>query len=230
MNKSILGYIIEGCILLGILSFVYTHFDKKLDISEQNVKAYKNKIEQLELKNGELITTRDSYILKTKELQDVLDVSKKEIRSLEKKLDASLTYISKIESNIKIDTLKTSKDSITYRQDTTDIKFNYRDDWISFNGLTNIFNKESKTFLYDFDINVPLKMGISENYKIFVHTPNPHVTFSSIEGAVIDGSKLAKKEKKWNIGVQAGFGGLYDIFNKNISIGPYIGAGMEYNF
>ena len=85
-KKSIISLIIEAVIFLGIISFGYQTISNKLKRSEQNIIAYKNQIEQLELKNGELLSTRDSYLMDKNQLEEELDITKKEIKELEKKL------------------------------------------------------------------------------------------------------------------------------------------------
>ena len=58
----------------------------------------------------------------------------------------------------------------------------------------------------------------------------PYVSFSEIEGAVIDGSILKPKKKRFNWGLQLGLGTMYDIIDRDISLGPYAGVGIEFNF
>ena len=113
-RKSIISLIVEAVLFLGIISFGYKLMNGKLETSEQNLIAYKGQMEQLELKNGELITTRDSYILDKKQLEEALDVSKSEVKQLEKQLNSSLAYIANMESQVRIDTVTIVKDSIIY--------------------------------------------------------------------------------------------------------------------
>jgi hypothetical protein len=37
------------------------------------------------------------------------------------------------------------------------------------------------------------------------------------------------KQKRMGISFQTGFGGVYDMKNNNISYGPYVGLGLNYN-
>lgn len=41
---------------------------------------------------------------------------------------------------------------------------------------------------------------------------------------------IRDKEKRWSIGIQAGFGVQYGIIHKTVDIGPYIGVGIQYRF
>ena len=230
-RKTIILLIIEALIFLSVIAWGYHYFDRKLDISNQNTKAYKETIEQLELNNGELITVRDSYILTIKDLEDKLDVSKKEIKEIQRKLDSSVAYISKIESQIKIDTIETVRDSIIYKEkDKFDIYFSYEDQWTKFKGISSINQSNSTTSIYDLYINTPLKVGLTDDYQIFVQSQNPHLKITEIEGSVIDGSKLYPKTSKWSWGVQGGLGICYDLITKEVGIGPYIGVGVEKKF
>lgn len=228
-KKSIISLIVEAVIFIGIISFGYKIMDKKLDTSEQNLIAYKGKMEQLELKNGELITTRDSYILDKYKLEEELGISKKEVKDLEKKLETALAYISNIKSEIHIDTIETVRDSIIYINDSDiDVKFNYSDEWLSFNGLTRIHGVQSNTSLWNVNMKVPLTIGLTDNYKLFIQSNNPYVNFTSMEGAVIDGSKLIRKQRKFGLSAQGGFGVSYDILSKGLGIGPYLGLGVHW--
>ena len=232
MNQQVKTYIlliIEAIFFIGIGWWYYTNIQRKLDISNQNLQASKTKLEQVEMKNGELLSIRDSYILNINELEDNLEISKKEIQELQRKLDSKVAYIAKIESQFRVDTIETVRDSIIYRDnDDVEIRFHYQDDWMKFDGLTKTQNKS--TYIYNLSMDTPLKVGITDDYQIFVQTPNPYVTFSSIEGSVIEGSKLHPKPKRWNVGIYGGFGIHYDLPTKTFGYGPQLGVGLEWKF
>jgi hypothetical protein len=228
-KKSIISLIVEAVLFLGIISFGYNLMNKKLDTSEQNLIAYKGKMEQLELKNGELITVRDSYIMDKNQLEEELGVTKKEVKDLEKKLESTLAYISNIESQVRIDTIETVRDSIIYINDSDiDVKFNYSDEWLSFNGLTRIRDTQSNTSLRDVNMKVPLTIGLTDNYKLFIQSDNPYVNFTYMEGAVMDGSNLIKKPRRFGLSVQGGMGVNYDLISKQLGVGPYLGLGIHW--
>lgn len=228
-RKSIIGLIIEAVIFIGIISFGYKIMDEKLDISEQNLIAYKGKMEQLELKNGELITVRDSYIMDKKQLEEELGVTKKEVKNLEKKLESSLAYISNIESQVRIDTVTIVKDSIIYDEgDIAKIHCDYQDEWFGVKVTTDLTGPEITTSLFDITMDVPLKVGLTDNYKLFIQSDNPYVNFTSMEGAVIDGSKLRQKQRKLGLSIQGGMGMNYDLISKQLGVGPYLGVGVHW--
>ena len=56
------------------------------------------------------------------------------------------------------------------------------------------------------------------------------MSFSNIDGAVIDNSVLKPRKKRFNWGLQLGVGAMYDIIDKDIAVGPYAGIGAEFNF
>lgn len=228
-RKSIISLVVEAVLFLGIISFGYKIMNGKLETSEQNLIAYKGQMEQLELKNGELISTRDSYILDKKNLEEALEVSKDEVKMLEKKLESSLAYIANMESQIHIDTVTIVEDSIIYDEgDIAQIHFEYDDDWFGVKGTTDLTGPEITTSLYDIKMYVPIQWGMMDNYKIFVKSDNPYVSFTNLDGAVIDGSKLIPKQRKFGLSIQGGFGVNYDLLKKNLGVGPYLGVGVHW--
>lgn len=226
MKNNVLFFILF-VVGLMIFGWMKNNYEQKLDISEQNLKAYKSDIKQLELKNGELLKVRDSYILEKNQLQEQFDLSKKEIHELESKLQSTLAYISKIETNVYIDTITCIQDSIITTQDSTlNIYFKYNDKWLNFNGLATYHN----THVYNISMNVPLTVGLTDNYQLFITSTNPYVNFSSINGTAIINSKLVPKKKHWNYGFQCGLGVGYDLISNKPTLGPYLGIGIQYNF
>lgn len=230
-RRSLISMFIEAIIFVAIIMFGWNYYNGQLDLSEQNLNVYRGQIEELELKNGDLVTSRDSYIAKTSELEDLLNISKKEVRELKNTLGSKVAYISKLESQISTGPIIIEKDSIVYIEKTKlESYFKYSDDWLSLKGITRIDGDNGSTEISGINMLVPLKVGLTDNYQIFVQTPNPYISFNEIEGAVIDGSRLAPKKKRFSWGIQAGFGVMYDVIRKDIAIGPYGGLGIEFNF
>lgn len=235
-KKTLLGYIIEGIVFIAIIAAVWGIYNNKLDTSEQNLKAARGHIEQVELKNGELMSTRDSYIATINDLEELLDITKQEVKDIQRQLDSKVAYISKIESEVRVEYIETVRDSIIYVNSNPNIAtstFRYNNKWVDLVGRNEfIFGEQFdyKTTIESLSMDVPLNVGLTNDYQIFVKTPNPYVSFSSIDGAVIDNSVLKPRKKKFNWGLQMGFGAMYDIMNKNIAVGPYAGVGAEFNF
>lgn len=236
-KKPILWFLIEIVVFLLILTSVLGYFNNKLDDSEQNLKAAKGYITQVELRNGELLSARDSYIASIDDLEELLDISKQEVKDIQRQLDSKVAYISRLESQTRIEYIEVVKDSIIYvnNEDTCSIitPFHYRDEWISFNGR-NEFNFEPEfdytTSISNINISTPLTIGLTNDYQIFVTSPNPYVTFTDIDGAVINKSIIRPRKNRFNWGLQLGVGAMYDIIDKDISVGPYVGVGAEFNF
>ena len=234
MNKTNAIIIIVAEAILFCLFFGFILVSKTDDINrlDQNLKASKSQIEQLELKNGDLISSRDLYIAKESELTSILDITKQEVKDLKKKLGSSLTYISDIQSRVEFDTIFAVKDSIIYiTPQTIKNNFKYGDEWVDLRGesLMNLSDNTSQTTINKLSINVPLRTGITDNYKIFIQSDNPYVDFTSIEGAVLDKSMINKKQR-WAHGISFGVGVQYGIINKRFDIGPQIGYSLHFNF
>lgn len=231
-NKWIIALSASCIILLTLLGIVISSKNNSIDELNQNLKASKTQIEQLELKNGELITTRDLYISKESELKNILDITEKEVKELKKKLGSTLTYISDIQSRVEFDTIFAVKDSIIYiTPQTIKNNFKYGDEWVDLRGesLVDLSDSTSQTTINKLSINVPLRTGITDNYKIFIQSDNPYVNFTSIEGAVLDKSKINKKQR-WSHGISFGVGVQYGIVSKRFDVGPQIGYSLHFNF
>jgi len=234
--KTILWHVLEVVIFLIILSCVWNYYSRENETNQQNLKAAQNELYEVKLKNGELLTVRDSYIATIDDLENLLDISKKEIKDLQRKLDSKIAYISKIETNTKIEYIEVVRDSIVYVNNSpNDIiaSFNYNDKWLNIRGQNNIKlgeNLECNTLLNEININTPLTVGLTNDYQIFVSSPNPYIHFNEIEGAVLDKSKLYPKKKKFNWGLQGGMGVMYDFIDRDIAAGLYLGLGAEFNF
>lgn len=237
MNRqTLLSYLIEAVIFIAIIAGLWGYYDRKLDTSDQNLLAFRGKLEQVELKNGELLASRDSYIATINDLEELLNVTKQEARDIQRQLDSKIAYIAKLEQNTKIEYIEVVKDSIIYVDNSTQkliASFHYNDNWLSFNGeneFTLGSDFDCKTTLRNIQMNTPLTVGLTNDYQIFVTTTNPYVSFSSIEGAVIDKSIVRPRKKRFGWGLQIGVGAMYDVLDKDIAVGPYGGLGVHVNF
>ena len=234
-KRTLLNYIIEAVIFIAIIAVIWGCYSNKLNDSEQNLKAARGHIEQVELKNGELLTSRDSYIAKIGDLEELLDISKKEAKEIQRQLDSKIAYISKLESEVRVEYIETVRDSIIYINDTDEIStlFSFRDEWLSLNGENIIClgeNFDCQTYINNLQMSVPLNVGLTNDYQIFVKTPNPYVSFSNIDGVVIDNSVLRPRKKRFGWGLHMGIGAMYDIIDNDVAVGPYGGFGVHINF
>lgn len=225
IQKYVVIMAIEALILGAVGLYIHRSKNAQLDRANQNLIAMSDTIREVRLKNGDLLFEKSAWILKEKELTNVLDVTEKELKDLKRKLGSSLEYIAFLEGNVRIDTLVTVQDSIVYVADTQVHKFVLQNPWLDIKG----YHANTQTTFESIDIAVPLMVGLSEDYKIFVTSSNPYVSFNNIQGAVLDKSKLVRKPK-FSWGIQFGVGGQYGLVHKNWDVGPYLGVGGQLNF
>lgn len=228
--KTISLLILEAIIFIAILLTISNYNSKKIETLDQNLSAAKGQVEILTMDNGNILAERDAYIVRNKQLEEAINISENERKSIEKKLNDKIAYISRIESNIKVDTLEIH-DTVTIKDSSTIlINFDYNDDWLKFSGGTYYKNGKSKTQIFDINIPTSLKVGLTDEYIIFVESENPYLNITNIEGAVVDGSTLYPKKKRWNFSLHAGIGVHYGLFGQKVDVGPYVGGGVSYNF
>lgn len=229
-KKVIIISIIEALIFIFVIISISQCSNQKIKNLDQNFVASKDKITELTLENGKLLAERSAYIVKNNELEEILNITKQEKKDIERKLNDKIAYISTIESNIRIDTLELVNTIIIKDSSTINIGFNYDDKWVKFSGSSYYKNGKSKTSIFDINVNTPLKVGLTNDLTIFVESENPYLNITNIEGAVVDGSTLHPKKKRWNFSLQGGIGVHYGLFSQKVDIGPYVGAGISYNF
>lgn len=222
--------LITIAILLSIILFLvhkYNTTSDQLSISQHNLAVSQDSLRTFQLKNNEQVYTINSYILKKNELEKYLDINNQTIKDLEKKLKSKVAYISNIKSNIIYDSI-IIKDTVNIIDDILSYNIKYNDDWISLRGRSTIQDKIAITTIDTLSIPTPLQVGLTDNYQIWVKSKNPYLHITDIEGAVIQGSKLNQKQKKWGLGIQIGIGMQYGLMNKQIDFGPQVGIGINY--
>lgn len=218
--------VIIAFLIAGVVWVKVTDNDTISDL-ESNIDAYRDSLTVTKLKNGELLYDKKLYVIKSKELEEALAISKKEKSELENKLNSKIAYIAKLESSIRVDSIVVH-DTIVKKNDSIEASFSYSDKWMKFNGVTSIFGNKSKTSINNLYINTPLQVGITDDYNIFVKSPNPYIDITSIEGAIIDGSTLKPKQKRFTHGFQIGAGLGYGIIHNKFDIVVYGGYGVNF--
>lgn len=233
-RKTLLSYLIEATIFIIIIVIGWNYYNDRLETTTQNLIAYKGQLSEVELQNKNLLVAKDSYIATINDLEEQLDITKKEAKEIQRQLDSKIAYIAKIEQSVKIEYVEVVKDSLIYINNQHAIaKFHYNDEWMRFDGENEFRfgnNFDYTTRVQNINITAPLTIGLTNDYQIFVTTPNPYITFTDIEGSVIENSILRPRKKRFNWGLQFGFGTTYDIIEKDLAIGPYGGIGVEINF
>ena len=223
----------EAMLFLFIMTMMNRCNSEKVDVLETNIIGYRDSLKTVELKNGELVSYKQSLILTNDALREELDMSKSEIKDLEKKLDSKIAQVNKLSSMLEMkDTVFMKGDTVYVNSDSTSTKiFKWRDNWTELTAnVTGPSIIESNLALYDFRVKVPLEFGITEDYKVWAKSPNPYLIIEDISSATVYGSTIYPKKKRWSWGLQAGFGEGYDVISKRFVVGPYMGVGVEYNF
>ena len=228
--KTIIISIIEALIFIFIISSISHCTNQKIQTLDHNLVAAQDEIQTLVLENGNLLSEKTAYILKNKELESVLEITKQEKKDIEKKLNDKIAYIANISGQVRVDTL-TLRDTVYKTSDNKfDINWSYNDKWLRLSGATQYDGHKSSTNLHGISLYTPLKVGLTDNYTIFVEAENPYLKITNIEGAIIDGSNLRPKPNYWTLSLQGGMGAQYGLINNKFDIGPYMGVGVSYNF
>ena len=226
--KNIL-LIVFSCIIVVLLMST-TCTKQKLDIANNNIAALTDTVHTYQLKNGELMYEKQGFMLEKEKLEKYLEISKSEVKDLEKKLGSALATISKLKGQIKVDTIITH-DSVYLDQDSVyHNKFKYKDKWLSVDGTSTFSFKpfNANTTINNILMDVPLKVGMSTDNKWFVTSENPYVNFTSV-----DGVNLAPSNKKrFTLGVHVGVGpsfgyGILGTSGGTVYHGWYFGAGVN---
>jgi hypothetical protein len=253
-NEKIIYYLIMIILFIALLAQCSSNRKLKTDviISEHNIAALKDTVTTVKNRVGELQQEKIILITSKKTLEDF----SKELAAELEKQKGRVIYISNMLAQLKTDNAslraenKTLKDSlaniiidgtnVTYLYwDFSKIydEYNYRvikgHTAFALDTATNgITSKGSE--LSNFDINFNLVTGIREDkgkLKIFVKTNYPDLTFTNIEGSLIDPQKSEVMKKlipqhKWTFGPQVGVGAVY--YDGNIKPSIYIGIGGQY--
>ena len=230
LNKILIGVIVGLFLILGIGIVWNQNLQRSNNNWKHNYEVLQDSVEVIETRNGELLFENGSLILQRKELYDALDLSQRQVRDYEKALGSKLAYISKLEAQLKI------KDTVVVKEVVHDTLTNsylmsYCDEWLKFDEKFSLQDPNNPSLqIYNITFDVPLKVGLGDNYRIFVTSPNPYFNITSIEGAVIDGSQFAKKPSRWTLGAYGGFGIGYDLIHKSFGVGPQLGVGIGFRF
>ena len=214
--------ILTGCIVWN------QNLEREKKNWEHNYHVLQDSVEVINTKYGETLFENGSLIIERNGLEEALGISQKQVKEYEKKLNSKLAYISKLEAQLKVkDTVKVTE--VVHDTLTNSYSMSYDDNWLSFDQTFSLFNPEKPTFeVFNIGMNVPLKVGMTNDYKIFVTSPNPYFNITNIDGAIIDGSQFAKKKSRFGVGIYGGFGFQYGLLTQRIDLGPQLGFGVMY--
>lgn len=231
-NKVLLFIVAALTVLLGLMIGIIIRKNNNITIIENNLNAATEKIEILKTTNGDLLAKNRSYITTINSLEDYINISKKEVKDLQKTLDDKILYISELETLIDIKPTEVHDTTVIYKDSTFNFTFNFSDKWYKLIGNSSFDYNRVKTEINTLYVNVPLHVGLTDDWKIFVTTQNPYVIFDSVEGALLDKEVYLKQQKKKRLGISISLGIYtgYDLFDKSIYIGPGAGCGISYTF
>ena len=225
----IVGELLLFLFILGIMSRCNSN---KIDVLENNIISYKDSVEHVKLKNGELLTVKQSLIVDKETALNELNMTKNELKDLEKKLDSKIAQINRLNAQLELkDTVYMKGDTVIINDDITSKLFTWSDEWTSLTAsVTGKSVAESNLFIYNFKVHVPLEFGLTDDYKVWAKSPNPNLIIEDISSATIYGSNIYPKEKRFHHGLSIGVGINYGIINRKIDIGPSLIYGFTYSF
>jgi hypothetical protein len=170
----------------------------QLAIAKNNVAALKDTVRVVKTKNGELETVKLALMADKKSLKDLSDSLYKEVKN-EK---GSVKYITKAGATIK---LHVTIEVPSISTDST-IQWAYdREDSGGSRHLAGISTRATTKITRD-ELSLTLITGLKERddkkMEIFIRTKYPGVTFTDIEGAIIDPTKAIVKppDKRFGFG------------------------------
>jgi hypothetical protein len=206
-----------------------TSKNDNIKIYKNNIEALSNEVDSFRLKNNELVVAKQNLILEKNELEEYLDISKKEIKELEKKLDNKIKYIASIEGKVTIDTIEIHDSIYIDPNGNMSLYFDYSDKWVTLAGhSTQTTFDDFYTTLDTLSMNVPLKVGLTDDRKIFVQSSNPYMNITDIKGAYVDESQLRKIINRFGLCFYLGWGIQYGVINQKFDTGPQGGFGIYY--
>lgn len=231
IKRSVLSALFALFVLGGTFLYLYHRNSvKSQEIAqyEQNWMAAQDSVEHYRLKNGELLAERQSFVLSESELRSQLDMSKDEIKDLKKKLGSALAQVTKVQSEVRIDSIYIESTPTIVTVDTLSAPISFSDKWLALNGQVDYGSGKVRTNLYNISMSAPLTIGTAENGKFFVSTSNPYLHITDITSVISE--KVVPKHRRWSIGVSAGPSVGYDFHHKDIYWGIGGMIGLQYNF
>lgn len=238
INIILLGII---AILLGVAIFLGVTANKDKDSYREQVSLYNAITDTLKTwKDKDSLNNAKIQVMQTEKTADFLKIQnltgtnlelQNLIKNKDKKIKDLNTALIHKDETVYIDTLRmyypVGGDTIIFSQSVLLDTINNK--WINakygFNrGLSyldlRVYNEYQITIGYEggnlFRKGTPY--GIVTNMNPYTLTKDMRVYQVSVP-----------KQKRMGISFQAGFGGVYDMKNSNISYGPYIGLGLNYN-
>ena len=227
-SSKIKDYVKDGfLILLTILCIILLLFSKctadKNERLQNNIEVLTDSVRVTELKNGDLLYSKQILEADNKELAEAVGLEKNKRKEVEKELGEKIKLLAKVDGKIRVDTL-ILKDTVVETDFGNRINFNFNDQYLSLDGTTCLSNGIAQTKINSLSMDVPVFLGKTKN-KFFIRSENPYVSFPNIRVA-----EEITTPKRWGLGIQVGIGCGYNLVDKGFFAGPYIGFGLSYNF
>ena len=214
-----------------------------------NWQASQDSVEMLTGANGELIGRIDGYVLTLDELEDQYADLQQRYQIEKNKPPVVITNtVTEIKDTTIYVNTTIEGDSIIEVSDSANygpVNFRYLSGKIPYTIDTTLNRLETGKGIFALEQSIALQTVLTRDKKtgkieIQVSTDYPGVTFSQIQGAVIQDDKENKKvlkqaRKEWGASVQVGFGAMLDMsqVNRNgvvrLGWGPYVGFGIHYS-
>ena len=225
--SKIKDYVKDGLlILLTILCIILLLFSKctadKNKRLQNNIEVLIDSVRVTELKNGDLLYSKQILEVDNKELAEAVGLEKNKRKEVEKELGEKIKLLAKVDGKIRVDTL-ILKDTVVETDFGNRINFSFKDQYLSLDGTTCLSNGIAQTKINSLSMDVPAFIG--KNKQFFIRSENPYVSFPNIRVA-----EEITRPKKWGLGIQVGIGCGYNLVDKGFFAGPYIGFGLSYNF
>ena len=225
--SKIKDYVKDGLlILLTILCIILLLFSKctadKNERLQNNIEVLIDSVRVTELKNGDLLYSKQILEVDNKELAEAVGLEKNKRKEVEKELGEKIKLLAKVDGKIKVDTL-ILKDTVVETDFGNRINFSFKDQYLSLDGTTRLSNGIAQTRINSLSMDVPVFIG--KNKQFFIRSENPYVSLPNIRVA-----EEITRPKRWGLGIQVGIGCGYNLMDKGFFAGPYIGFGLSYNF
>lgn len=206
---------------MSVRSCTNEMYGKKIMV--ENVEALCDSISYYKGKNGELVAEKQILIGDN----DLLKVANEELynklKSMKVKNAEQAIQIEALISNPQRDT--------TWIVDTIPVYidvakyFKFENPYRLLDGNVYIKDKNLGLQILNDKIYFDYTLAIKGN-TIYITSDNPYVQFKDVYAITQD----KPKPKRFGLGLQVGFGGIYGLINKNVDVGPYVGVGFTYGF
>jgi hypothetical protein len=210
----------------------------ELMVSTQNQKALNDSVRITTNKLGEQVFLKNTLIAEGNQLKEL----NRDLYDEVKNLKGDVMMISTAAASIKsypvyiTNTIKEYPDGmidISWKYDTIFSKGNSR----RLAGISRIQYDSTKvldkgTIIKTDEISMSITTGLlklNDSYQIFVKSNYPGMTFTDIQGSIIDKRMIQSDESSWVFGPYVGVGMGVDPLNRTIGPNVSIGVGLTYN-